>query len=67
VNICPKCGSDKISPPKYQAGGCATSYIGGAKGTEWKERLIYTCLVCGYVATTPTWDAQVLESMKDRQ
>lgn len=38
---CPKCGSDRIVGPAYDAG---------------LDRLRYKCWCCGYIETTPTLD-----------
>ena len=42
--ICPKCGSHRITNPKYE-----TNFMG-------KEALRYTYINCGYSTITPTRD-----------
>ena len=41
MNTCPKCGSDKIRGPFYDAGYCAKTHTYG-------EHLDYYCLICCY-------------------
>lgn len=43
---CPKCGSNRITTPRYEK-----KYTGA-------EFLRYICITCGYSITTPTKDNQ---------
>jgi len=60
---CPKCGNDRIAGPVYhgpprRVGRVIPMIVSG----DYEERMVYTCMNCGYESSNQPLDARGIET-----